>query len=75
LVSDLWGRRIGFSEEGGYLVAQTDHWLHRLLIQRETLNVYDSRMLEVGIEAGVVLATPRGEQLLLVGGRSLGRPE
>ena len=57
------------------MVAQTDHWLHRLLIQRETLNVYDSRMLEVGIEAGVVLATPRGEQLLLVGGRSLGRPE
>jgi WD40 repeat protein/subtilisin-like proprotein convertase family protein len=67
-------RWVGFSEEAGYLVAQTDHWLHRLLITEQTLSVSDSRMLEVGMEAGAALATPHGDQLRLVGGRGLGRP-
>ena len=66
-------RWVGFSEDGGYLVAQTDHWLHRLIVVEESLIVSDSRLLEVGLEAGAALATPRGEQLRLVGGRGLGR--
>jgi hypothetical protein len=67
-------RWVGFSDEGGYLVAQTDHWLHRLLITGHDLSVSDSRLLEVGLEAGAALATPRGEHLRLVGGRGLGQP-
>ena len=53
---------------------QTDHWLHRLLVESQTLSIYDSRMLEVGTAAGAALATSRGEQLRFVGGRGLGRP-
>lgn len=67
-------RWIGFTEGDGYLIVQTDHWLHRLLVESQTLSIYDSRMLEVGTAAGVALATSRGEQLRLVGGRGLGRP-
>ena len=67
-------RSLGFSEEGGYLVAQTDHWLHRLLLADEDLTVFDSRLLAVGLEAGTALATPRGDIVRLVGGRGLGRP-
>jgi len=67
-------RWVGFSDEGGYLVAQTDHWLHRLLITGYDLSISDSRLLEVDLEAGAALATPRGEQLRLVGGRGLGQP-
>jgi len=67
-------RWVGFSEEGGFLVAQTDHWLHRLLITETGLTMDDSRLLAVGLETGAALATPRGDLLRLVGGRGLGRP-
>jgi hypothetical protein len=67
-------RWVGFSEEGGFLVAQTDHWLHRLLITESGLVMDDSRLLAVGLETGAALATPRGDLLRLVGGRGLGRP-
>lgn len=66
-------RWVGFTEAGGYLIAQTDHWVHRLLITGENLAVYDSHLLAAGLEAGAAIATPRGEQLRLVGGRGLGR--
>ena len=46
----------------------------RLLIAGQELSVFDSRLLEVGLEAGAALATPRGEKLRLVGGRGLGQP-
>ncbi len=67
-------RWLGFSEEGGHLVAQTDHWLHRLLVTGQNLTASDSRLLDVGVEAGASLTTPHGERLRLVGGRGLGRP-
>ena len=38
------------------------------------LAIFDSRLLEVGLEAGAALATPRGDVLRLVGGRGLGQP-
>ena len=66
-------RWVGFSAEGGYLIAQTDHWLHRLSVIGQNLTATDSRLLEVGMEAGAAFAVPRGEQLRLVGGRGLGR--
>jgi hypothetical protein len=66
-------RWLGFSEEGGHLIAQTDHWLHRLLVTGQNLIASDSRLLEVGVEPGVSLTTPHGERLRLVGG-GLGRP-
>ncbi len=67
-------RWVGFSDEDGYIVAQTDHWLHRLLRDGDGFAVFDSRLLEVGLEAGAALATPRGDVLQLVGGRGLGQP-
>ncbi|HEY5623042.1 MAG TPA: hypothetical protein VIV14_04720, partial [Gammaproteobacteria bacterium] len=67
-------RWVGFSEQGNYLLAQTDHWLHRLLHDNRGLDITDSRLLEVGLEAGAALATPRGDVIRLVGGRGLGRP-
>ena len=30
-------RWVGFSAEEGYLIAQTDHWLHRLLVTGQNL--------------------------------------
>ena len=67
-------RWVGFSAEEGYLIAQTDHWIHRLLVTGQNLVASESRLLEVDLEAGAALATPRGERLRLVGGRGLGRP-
>lgn len=65
-------RWLGFSRDGRYLLIQTDHWLHRAELAGGGLDVLDSRLLEVGLDAGAALASPDGAHLRLIGGRVAG---
>jgi WD40 repeat protein len=66
-------RWLGWSDDGHYLLIQTDQWLHRAELVSGELHVVDSRLLEVGVEAGAALEADDGRRLRLVGGRSAGR--
>src|SRR5690606_28410921 len=51
-------RRAAFEASPTYVVAQTDHWLHRLAITAGGLAVQDSRLAPIGAHAeGTALAT------------------
>jgi len=64
-------RWLNFDADGRYLVAQTDHWAHRLQIEPNGLRVVASRLVGVDLAAGAPSA-PDGESLRLVGGSDLG---
>ncbi len=64
-------RWLGFGADGEALIAQTDHWVHRLDIGPAGPFVAASWLVGVDVEEGVPIA-PGGESLRLVGGRDLG---
>jgi WD40 repeat protein len=64
-------RWLGFSDDGQSLIAQTDHWAHRLVIAPGGLTVVASRLLDTDLEAGVAVGRDE-ESLRLIGGRDLG---
>jgi len=64
-------RWLGFSSTGNSLIAQTDHWVHRLDVDSQGPVVAASWLVGVDVEAGVPTA-PDGESLRLIGGRDLG---
>ena len=64
-------RWLGFGGDGDALIAQTDHWVHRLDIGPAGPVVTESWLVGVDVEAGVPTA-PDGESLRLIGGRDLG---
>jgi WD40 repeat protein len=65
-------RWLGFSADGHYLLIQTDHWMHRAELAGGDLEVVDSRLLDVGLEAGAALEAPDAGALRLIGGRGAG---
>ncbi|HEU4617021.1 MAG TPA: proprotein convertase P-domain-containing protein, partial [Gammaproteobacteria bacterium] len=65
-------RWVGWSADGRHLLIQTDQWLHRAELVNGDMRVVDSRLLDVGIEAGAALETPDGGRLRLIGGRGTG---
>jgi WD40 repeat protein/subtilisin-like proprotein convertase family protein len=67
-------RWLRFSEDAEFLVVQTDHWIHRLAVDGESLHVVNSRLPAAGLESGAAFAAPRGESLRLVGGLGVGQP-
>ena len=67
-------RWLGFSDDEGFLLAQTDHWVHRFEVGTEGLALTDSRLLDAGMEAGAALLNPDGSRLRLIGGRGTGQP-
>jgi hypothetical protein len=64
-------RWLNFDDDGNYLIAQTEHWVHRLEIVPNGLRVVASRLVGVDLAAGAPLA-PNGESIRLIGGRDLG---
>ena len=67
-------RWLGFSDDEAFLLAQTDHWIHRFAISSDGLALTGSRLLEAGMEAGAALLNPAGSRLRLIGGRGTGQP-
>ena len=57
--------------DGEALIAQTDHWVHRLDVGSAGPVVTASWLVGVDVEEGVPMA-PDGESLRLIGGRDLG---
>jgi WD40 repeat protein/subtilisin-like proprotein convertase family protein len=68
-------RWLEWSADGRYLLIQTDQWLHRAELVSGELQVVDSRLLGVGVEAGAALEAEDGRRLRLIGGRSANRLE
>jgi WD40 repeat protein len=66
-------RWLDWSADGRYLLIQTDQWLHRVELVSGELRVMDSRLLDVGVEAGAAVEAEDGRRLRLIGGRSAGR--
>ncbi|MDH3421322.1 MAG: hypothetical protein OEM78_17770, partial [Gammaproteobacteria bacterium] len=64
-------RWLGFEADGDALIAQTDHWVHRLDIGPAGPVVVASWLVGMDVEEGVPSA-PDGESLRLIGGRDLG---
>ena len=64
-------RWLGFSADGEALIAQTDHWVHRLDVSSAGPVVTASWLVGVDVEEGVPMA-PDGESLRLIGGRDRG---
>ena len=64
-------RWLGFGPDGDGLIAQTDHWVHKLDIGPAGPVVVASWLASVDVEEGVPTA-PDGESLRLIGGRDLG---
>ena len=67
-------RWLGFSGDGQFLLAQTDHWMHRFSVSDVGLVLTGSRLLDAGMEAGAALLRPDGSRLRMVGGRGTGQP-
>ena len=67
-------RWLGFSGDGQFLLAQTDHWMHRFSVSDDGLVLTGSRLLDAGMEAGAALLSPDGNRLRMVGGRGTGQP-
>ena len=68
-------RWLGFSGDDRFLLAQTDHWMHRFAVGPQGLVLTDSRLLEAGMETGAALLNPEGSRLRLIGGRGTGQPQ
>jgi WD40 repeat protein len=67
-------RWLGFTQNGQFLLVQTNHWVHRLGVRPQGLFIVASRLLDVGLEAGAALTSPGGDQLRLVGRRVGSQP-
>jgi len=67
-------RWLGFSGDGGYLTAQTDHWVHRVAVELAALRLEVSRL--VGIDRATGAPTVAGaDTVRLVGGLERGFAE
>ena len=67
-------RWLGFSGDGGFLLVQTDHWMHRFSVGGGGLALAGSRLLDAGMEAGAAPLVPDGSRIRMVGGRGTGEP-
>jgi WD40 repeat protein len=65
-------RWIGFSADGEALIAQTDHWVHRVEVAAARLTVTGSRLTRLNAATGAAVLGSAGEALRLVGGGGLG---
>ncbi len=65
-------RWLGFSGDGRFLLAQTDHWMHRFSVDDGGLQLTDNRLLDAGMEAGAAPLSPDGGRIRMIGGRSSG---
>ncbi len=68
-------RWLGFSGDGRFLLAQTDHWMHRFSVSGDGLALSGSRLLDAGMEAGAALLVPDGSRIRMIGGRAAGEPQ
>jgi WD40 repeat protein len=67
-------RWLGFGAGGRFLVAQTDHWVHRIALAPGGLTLEASRMIGMDREAGAQ-SIGGGNAIRLVGGLDLGSAE
>jgi len=67
-------RWLGFSADGRSLVAQTDHWVHRLQVSGQDISIDATRLIGIDREAGAPWVTG-SDSVRLVGGREIGDAE